>query len=225
MLMQIADYSRSPLSPVLFQAGTADTSQTPPKPDSVQPILDLPRVLKFRLQFHREADSPDHWLFSKEKQSRSGSDGPKSDKPISNPTLCARLRRQTINVGFPVSRERIRRAGLIDAVRKMEGFASVGADQVRQAAINLILSAELSDGQLHYATLGPDHQEKVWNHILDRIERCDDENKVANLDPATVAGQIKLDVFEVLNRRGTQTKGMRFKSIQALFRRMGYVSD
>ena len=142
-----------------------------------------------------------------------------------DPVVYAQLRRKTIDVAFPVSRERIRRAALGGVVRAFEGFKDVANNQIEQAAINLLLSAEIAEGRAHFAGFGGDFRKLVWTHILNRIERADGKDTVAGLDPRTVANQIELDVMATLTRSGGRPRGTHFRSLQALFRQKGYAGE
>lgn len=223
ILPDLAHYCRSPLAPVLISAGTADFSRHPPNLDSLRVVPDLPRLMKFDLKIHHERDDPEHWILQVGRKVGKCKDGPKPGGPISNPEECIRLRRKTIDVAFPVSRERVRRARLVGAVRNLVGFEDVGADQIEQAAINLVLSAELADGHPHFVGLGPGLRDVVWKHILTRVERADGENRIEDLEPAIVAAQVELDVTAVLARGGVPTGRAKFRTLQVLFKREGYV--
>lgn len=224
-LLRIAEYCRSQLAPVLITAGTISLSPRPPDPSSVMLVPDLPRLVKFRLKIHREKSDPDHWLLRMSLKDGKRQGKLNTSSPIPNPQECAKLRRKTINVAFPVSRERIRRAGFIEAVRGLAGFEDVGADQIKQAAINLMLSAELADGRAHFARIGPNFRDVVWKHILNRVDRAGDENTIEGLDHAAVAAQVELDVAAVLARHGIPTANVKFRSLQAHFRRSGYAGE
>jgi hypothetical protein len=135
------------------------------------------------------------------------------------------LRRKTIDLAFPVSRQRVQRAKLVELVRSLPGFESVGKDQVEQAAINLVLSTEVAEGRFHFVGRGPDLHRSVWDHIFVRIETVQNDNTIAALAPAAVATQIELDVTAVLKKLGVRTTGVKFRSLQRVFRGKGYVGD
>lgn len=222
-LPRLGSYIRSPLTPVVVGAGTVADAQ-PLSPSSIIPLAGDPRFVKFELKINSEAESSDHWLVNVGKGNNKRR-RPKPDSETLSAQEIARLRQKTIDIAFPVSRERIRRARLSEAVRIFPGFEEVDPRQVQQAAINLVVSAEVCQGEAHFAGLGPDFKDVIWKHIFRRVETTHGPDKIAALSPGVVAAQLELDVAAALRRRGLKTKGIEFSKLQRLFRREGYVGD
>ena len=215
ILREWANRSKSHFTPIRIDAVTSTGGARIPTPDAIQPISGLPQVIKFGLRVLHERDHPDHWLirFTDGKK-------PKSAPPEATPITIALSRKKVISVAFPVSRNRILRAGLVTSVRALSGIGSATEAQIVQAAINLLLSRELCGGRLHYEGLS-ELDRVVWPHIVNRLERADGETLPALL-PEDVGNQLKLDVAKLLSARGVPTHNLKFDAQQQLFLRRGY---
>jgi len=221
MVHELKRYCESAISPVVVGAAIGNKKQT--DPSQIEPIQHLPEFIKFELKIIEEGeDSVDPRFNRQNRQYDSRRPPPK--RPLS-PREYRSQRRQTFDVAFPVSRERIRRSGLLKSVRELPGFADVSETQVIQAAINLMLSAEMVPGDYHYSKITEELPKKLWDHINSRHETANGEVKPADQMPALLAHQIELDVRHVLKRQGGSTTKEDFVKLQASFKRKGYIDD
>jgi hypothetical protein len=221
MVRELMEYCNSPFSPVAVMGASADPQQKDFR--SIQPIEGLPSLVKFELQIIEEdASGRDPRFYFRNK----GRKPPRevSDRTVTPEGLCI-ARKKIFDVAFPVSRERIRRSGLVDHVRSLSTFADVSESQVVQAAINLALSDELISGDRYYSKIAKDLSEEIWKHVAKRFEFADGEPKPLDLDPPIITHQLELDVGHVLGRHGAPIAGQRFAKLQAHFRRKGYIDD
>lgn len=222
VLRKLKQYCESPLSPVAVSAAVADSHQK--DFSRIQPIKGLPSLVKFELQIVDEGTDADGEprLYFRNK-------GRKPPRALTHQTvtpedLCL-SRKNILDVAFPVSRERVRRSGLIDHVRSLPEFADVSETQVVQAAINLAMSDELISGDRYYSKIEKDLSGEIWKHIAQRYEIANSQPKPSDQDPAVVGHQLDLDVRYILGRHGVRTSGQKFVKLQALYRRKGYIDD
>lgn len=218
---ELKRYCESAISPVAFGAAKGD-----PKTkdiNSITPINGLPRLVKFELKIIEESECGDDPRFRMSQKRPKHQQSP-TRAPLSPQKLRA-SRRRILDVAFPVSRERIRRSGLLESVRDLPGFSAVTETQVVQAAVNLMLSAELVRGDHHYSQIGRDLAQQIWNHVSGRFEFANGVDTPLEAEPMIVAHQLELDVHDVLMKVGVPTAGRAFVQLQAEFRRMGYVDD
>jgi hypothetical protein len=209
----------SVFSPVAVSAAVCDRAN--PRVDELQSIPGLPRLIKFDLRIIEERTHPDDPRFHS--RTRAAAPEAPSDR-MAPPDWCTQ-RRRTLDIAFPVSRERVRRAGLPALVRAIPGFASVSDTQVAQAAINLTLSGELVAGDRHYSRVPKRLAERVWKYILSRYETADGSHSPTEHPPLTVAHQLELDVQYVLSHDRIKVPGLSFSEQQAVFRERGYIDD
>jgi hypothetical protein len=218
---ELKEYCESAISPVSFAAAIGDPRAN--DANLFQPVDDLPRLIKFELKIVDERQSGDDPRFSMRTNRRKLQQGPMRE-PMSPQKLCM-YRKQSLDIAFPVSRERIRRSELTRSVRELAGFPDVTEVQVVQAAVNLMLSSELVPGDRHYSQITRDLSNRIWNHVAGRFETANGERGPIEQEPAIVARQLELDVRYALMRSGIPTPARAFAELQALFRRKGYVDD
>lgn len=214
-------YCESPISPVAVTAALGNPRRL--NVNRIDPIDGLPRLVKFELQIIDEGEAGADPRFHPRNEHPKPNREALGD-PLSPAEYCRR-RKRTIDIAFPVSRERVRRSGLLNRVRELPTFAHVSDTQVVQAAINLMLSAELSPGDRHYSQIAKGLSKKIWDHIASRFETANGKLSPADQEPAIVARQLELDVRHVLMQHGVPTAGERFEKLQAFFRRKGYIDD
>ncbi len=217
----LKQYCESSISPVVVSAAIGN----PKNPDinQIKPIDGLPKLVKFELKIVEERECGDDPRFHPRKEhSKLHRSYPRDS--LSPREYCVR-RRQTFDLAFPVSRERVRRSGLLHRVWELPGFADVSETQVVQAAVNLMLSAELMPGDRHYSQIVEELPKKLWSHIYSRYETANGELKPVDHEATTVAHQIELDVHHVLMQHGIPTVSDKFVKLQSLFRRKGYIDD
>ncbi|HEY4135527.1 MAG TPA: hypothetical protein VGO34_09950 [Alphaproteobacteria bacterium] len=222
-LHQLKSHCDSGLGPVVLSAATLPAKGAPLIPENIGRIEGLPSIIKFNIKIRTEEEDPNHWLVDpRAKRTRPpGGAGPASPKP--SPREYAAARRRTIDTAFPVTRERIRRALLVDSIQAIPGFKTVGRSQIEQAAINLMLSVELCDGTPHYATLDEKYRDTIWKHIEDRVEYADGKSipSLPSLDATCT--QIRADITELVTRDGADLHQFKkFSSLQAFYDRRGY---
>jgi hypothetical protein len=219
MLRDLKQYTDSALHPVSVWAGMAPKNRDPA---DIQPIEGLPRLIKFDLQIIDEESvigDPRFFLRNKGRKRPRGLPSPK----LTPEDLCLG-RKKILDVAFPVSRERIRRSGLHQRVRRLPMFETVSETQVVQAGINLVLSKELVRGDRHYARVGADLPTEIWRHVEQRLEMADSEG-LASDDASVVAHQIELDVRYALTLHEVSIKSKTFSQLEEYFRRKGYIDD
>jgi len=220
-LHKLRSYRTSALSPVLITAAVADQSARMPRPDQIRVIDRLPRLMKFDLKIYVQSETPDNPIFD-HKQIQTMA--PRTKQKMT-PAAYREKRRKSIDVAFPVTRERLRRSGIVTHVRALPGYENVGESQVIQAAINLILSAELSKGDMHFGKIKGNLADIIWKHAASRFEIADGLTEVPQLDAQIIAKQVELDLKHVLSQEGISTAGKQFALLQSSFRRKGYVDD
>lgn len=206
-------------SPIAVSAAVCDRAN--PRIEDVQPIPELPRLIKFDLRIIEQRTHPDDPRF----HTRTRPASPAAPPARLAPQDWCTQRRRTLDIAFPVSRERVRRAGLAELVRAIPGFATVSETQVAQAAINLTLSGELVAGDRHYSQVPKPLPERIWKYILSRFERADDSRSRTDHPPLVVAHQLALDVQHVLARDQRRVARKPFAEQQAVFRARGYIDD
>ncbi len=220
MLRELKQYTESTFHPVSISAGMAPESRDPA---DIKPIQGLPELIKFDLQIVNEESVVGDPRFSFRNKGRKrprGLPGPK----LTPEDLCLG-RKKLLDVAFPVSRERVRRSGLVDKVRTFPLLEAVSETQIVQASINLILSNELVVGDRHYTKAGQDLQTQIWKHIDKRLEMAVGENLGTEIDASAVAHQLELDVRYALALHKISTKSKPFSDLQERFRRDGYIDD
>ena len=216
-LFELKEYLASKITPVAISAATISTDK-PLATSNLIDMADLPGFVKFDLQILHETDHPDDPRFKLLKE------GPPRRGPKTSPKKQAEVRERLFDVAFPVLRERVRRSGLCEDLRKQELLKEVREVQVVQAAANLILSDELNRGDRHYLQLAGDRPEQIWEHLRNRREWADGIDQVVGLSQDAVAQQIELDVRHVLARVGVPAASMKFASLQQMFLRKGYAA-
>ncbi len=214
-LREFIEYSKRPISPILFSAGVAPNASPARVPTDIKHLDGLPEVLKFGTVFIDEVDTPEHPFFQRSPQRETSS-------PPSRftPEVLRSQRGRVLDVAFPVSRERLRRTTVPAEVRAYPLFESVTDDQILQAVVNLTMSDELV-GQPHYQGISDDLRETIWDYVLERVEVADNSIRIAT-DASATCTQIDLDVRYALQRFGAPTSGARFKALQAEFLRRGF---
>lgn len=220
MLRDLKRYTDGALHPISVWAGMAPESLNPA---DIKHIDGLPEFIKFDLQIIDEESVVGDPRFAFRNKGRKRPRGLPSPKPTPE-DLCLG-RRKMFDLAFPVSRERVRRSGLVEEVRTLPIFETVSETQVVQAAINLILSNELVGGDRHYTKAGQDLQTEIWKHIDKRLEMATGENLGTEIDASAVAHQLELDVGYALALHKISTRSKPFSDLQERFRRDGYIDD
>jgi hypothetical protein len=220
IVRELKKYVRSHVSPVEIVGAEVDPLNLDPR--NIR-LIKTPQILKFELQIIEEGE-PGYSPLRREGAKTSKGALRSAERALSPEDYRTR-RARSIAMAFPVSRERVRRAGLLERVRQLPGFASVTETQVVQAAINLLLSAEIVAGDRHYTKLRTDLQKTIWEHVTSRSEIADGDDSASVLDPGLIARQVELDVRHVLKQARVSVAGRSFSSLQTLFMRQGYVSD
>lgn len=214
-------YCESAISPVVLTAAIGNRTEL--DINKLEDIADLPRLVKFDLKIIDQRKNANDPRFLARKGGASLNHA--HANPSLSPSEYCVLRRRTLDVAFPVSRERVRRSGTLDRVRALPGFTQVTESQVIQAAVNLMLSSEITSGDRHYTQITKDLPKRIWDHISSRCEIADGKLKPADEEPMVVARQLELDIRYVLLQQGILMAGDKFAKLQALFRRKGYVDD
>lgn len=210
IIFELKDYlATERVAPVLLGAAQVGASLSP---NSLAHI-ETPEILKFDLKIISEIEDPENPLFHPGKQ-RNGKREIERD--------IGKEREEVINVAFPVTKQRLKRAGFAEHVRAILRDAPLSEDQITQAAINLIISDEISAGDRHFQSSGAEYIDMVWKHIFDRVDFADSKPLPAWLNPDLIAKQIELDVRHLLRLDGVPVSGEKFKKLQALFLRKGY---
>jgi hypothetical protein len=218
MLHQWREYRASRLAPIKFLFGTASVVNGIPQIETVRIVEDTIAVVKFGVQIITEGDEPDHWfldIVAKRTPTRNRREGPEKTTPAG----VARVRRDVFKSAFPVSQERIRRLLLPEKVRTLAGQETT-TDQITQAAINVRLSHEWTDGKQHYDGI-ESLEDQWWDKVRRRVEVCGDGRGYEEIEPTSVIEQLKRDVEFVLRRHGA-TVSSKFATNQRLFMRLGY---
>ena len=219
MVRQLKLYCESKIHPVVISAAIGDPSNRSSL--QITPVPGWKNILKFGLRIIEQSEAPEDFRFAPISERTS----PKHEK-IKPPTpedLCQR-RIKTLDIAFPVSRERVRRSSLLHDIRCFHGFEKVTETQVVQAAINLMLSGNLVPGDKHYRLVTGDVEKTIWHSIASRVELADGASKPADQNPSLVARQIELDVRMTLKRMKTSGLPENFPKLQEVFLREGYVN-
>lgn len=220
MLLEIKDHTSSLFAPIVISGATVPENTTVPRPHMIRHIDSIDRIIKFRTQIisEAEAEAEKHWILNFSRQGAKRSKG--GSAPSSTPKQIAAHRSRLISTAFPVSRERIRRAGIAERVRSHPELENVTDDQILQAAINVAMSFELIDGNPHFEGID-DIQSTVWAHIQDRIERADGGDVYNSMNIEIICEQIKRDVLGLIISNGSPIES-NFAKSQKLFLRLGY---
>lgn len=188
----------------------------------LRPLKEWKGFVKFQLRIIDQQDVPNDPRFAPRESSvtraRTG------DDELTPAEICRR-RSRTLDIAFPVSRERVRRSKLVDYVRALPGYSEVSEVQVTQAAINLMLSDRLVSGDRHYSRLSGNISQKIWHAVAQHSEVADGLQHPADQPPDYVAHQIALDVACLLRKRTVLDATRTFCEQQDLFRKAGYVYD
>jgi hypothetical protein len=220
MVRQFKLYCESKIHPVVISAGIGNPSN--PSSLNITPVPGWKNILKFGLRIIEQSEAPDDFRFAPIREQSS----PKHEK-IKSPTpevLCQR-RTKTLDIAFPVSRERVRSSSLLHDIRCLPGFEKVTETQVVQAAINLMLSGDLVPGDKHYRQVTGEVEKTIWHSIASRVELADGTSKPADQNPTLVARQIELDVRTTLKQMKARGLPEHFPQLQEVFLREGYVND
>jgi len=220
MVRQLKRYCESKIHPVVIAAAIGN--QCNPSIQQLKPVPGWKNILKFGLRIIEQSEAPEDFHFAPISERFS----PKHEK-IKSPTpedMCQR-RIKTLDIAFPVSRERVRRSSLLLDIRCLPGFEKVTETQVIQAAINLMLSGSLVPGDKHYSKVTGDVEKTIWHLIASRVELADGVLKPADQNPSMVARQIELDVRTTLKRMKARGLPEHFPQLQEVFLREGYVND
>jgi hypothetical protein len=192
VLVSLKRYCEQPVHPVFVSGGTINVAN--PTLSQIRPLPQLAPILKLDLRIDDETkiNTPDRTHVDTETQRK----GPLQLPTVSPADVCSQ-RRQTINVLFPVITQRILRRDLCQRVREIAGFEPVLDIQVVQAAINIVLSNELSAGDNHYAAVRGDLSDTLWQHVQERTDIADG-SPLRPLEPRVVAHQLDLDARTLL---------------------------
>jgi hypothetical protein len=223
-IQQLHRHCDSAISPVLFTAAVGDSQYATRDSPRFTFVDGLPRLIKLDLKITAERDKPGDPRFHVKEYDIPKKERDDPRKVMSPYTYCWR-RRKTIDIAFPVSRERVRRAGLVGQIRSLPGYTDVSETQVVQAAINLMLSSEIAPDDRHYSKITDKFMETVWSKITNRRELADNGTEPTQYELAVIAQQIDLDIRHVLRQRGVPVSGAKFSTLQGLFRRKGYIDD
>lgn len=211
----------SRLHPVLIMAATCSENDIRTMQQEPIPVPNWKGLLKFGLRILTEAEAALDPIFGFKEKPANQKEVPTTVTPED---LCA-CRIRTINTAFPVSNERILRSSLFEQVQKMTGFENVSKTQVSQAAINIMLSNELTPGDNHYKQVTGDYCKKIWNAIADKSDIADGSPLPSTLNPTVIAHQIELDVWSTLKKMKQKCERKPFTNLQEVFRQRGYIND
>lgn len=212
-------YCEEGLRPVAITAATIKPGSL--DKDRLRPLASWKGIIKFDLKIIDEVDSPNDPRFTS--RERKVPRSPRDEKL--SPADVNERRTRTLDIVFPVARERVRRSGLIQEIRATSGYSTVSEVQVVQAAVNLMLSDVLVPGDKHFSKLTGDFSRTVWNAVAEYTDTADSQQKPADQLPHVVAKQIELDVRAVLNKYGKGSSVKTFQELQARFRQAGYVNE
>lgn len=220
MVRDLKRHCESGLRPVAIMAAIGDPGDLSGR--HLRLLKEWKGFVKFQLRIVDQQDAPSDPRFAPRDTSLAR--GPAGDDELSPAEICRR-RNRTIDIAFPVSRERVRRSDLIGHVRALPGYSEVSEAQVTQAAINLMLSDRLVPGDRHYSRLSGNISQKIWRAVADISEVADGLQQPADQPADSVAQQIALDVACMLRKRKLYDAANSFCEQQVLFRDAGYVYD
>ncbi|MGN6148067.1 MAG: hypothetical protein ACTHPD_05955 [Rhizomicrobium sp.] len=200
-LRSIAAYTQRLISPVLISGGVLADGAPPlvrgtSQDSAIMPLTDFPNLLKFELKILEEDDvTPQSVLWWRRERRQKPKSKSSKEKGVEEvpPATIAKSRSDTIRIAFPVTKERIQKAGYIRDVKSRDGFQSISDVQVVQAVINLILSAEICDGRSHYSGMGSKFNDEIWDYIFRRWELADSK-ALPHFDVQEICKQIEYDV-------------------------------
>lgn len=213
-------HCESGLRPIAIMAATGDPGDLSGR--QLRPLKEWKGIVKFQLRIVDEKDASGDPRFAP--RDKAVNRAPAGVDELSAAEICRR-RNRTLDLAFPVSRERVRRSDLIGRVRLLPGYSEVSEVQVVQAAINLMLSDQLVPGDRHYSRISGNFSQKIWQAVADFQEVADGMQQPADQPPEYVAQQIAFDVTCVLRKRKLLDATNTFYEQQALFRNAGYVYD
>lgn len=212
-------YCDEGLRPVAIMAATVKPGSL--DRNSLRALASWKGIVKFDLQIIDEVESPNDPRFANRERNAPSTPHNEKLKPVD---VNAR-RTKTLDIVFPVARERVRRSGLIQQVRAIPEYSTVCEVQVVQAAINLMLSDILIAGDKHFSKLTGDFLRTVWNAVAEYTDIADSQQRPADQLPHVIARQIELDIGAVLARHGQNGSAKTFQELQTRFRQAGYVNE
>jgi hypothetical protein len=213
-------HCESGLRPVAIMAATGDPGDLSGR--RLRLLKEWNGFVKFELRIIDEKDAPGDPRFAP-RDKPANRDAASVDEL--SPAETCRRRNKTLDLAFPLSRERVRRSELTGRVRVLPGYSEVSEVQVVQAAVNLMLSDQLVPGDRHYSRISGDWRQKIWQAVADVSEVADGMHQPSSQPPEHVARQVALDVACMLRKRKLFDATKTFHEQQALFRDAGYVYD
>lgn len=219
VLLEIKDYCKQKISPVILSAVTCQEAN--PSSFKTTPIDEWKDIIIFNLNIltPEEANKDPKYslLINKRKK-------PNDPEKISPDIICSR-RNKFIDTVFPVSRERIRRSGIIQKMIDKYGKEDLKETQIIQAIVNITLSNEINSEDLHYESVSEDLDKTICDHISDRIEVANGDTGIACSDVDEIYNQIHLDIISALHETKQKTNNRSFSQLQKIFNDKGYVDE
>ena len=210
---------KSRIFPVQVRAAVATLEGRTPRMDTVRDVAGVQPFIKFNLKIQSEDDDPESYLLKIANEEEL----PSSYPPKHSAKSIANARRKLMRAIFPVSRERIRRARLVEACRAQLSALPVAASQIEQAAMNVALSREWGAAGDHYEGIA-DLDNQWPDKLKRRVDDVQSADPFATMPPDTVTKQLAHDVAYALRRHGAQVE-QRLATNQKLFERLGYAGD
>ena len=196
-LRAFRNYCCSPLAPFYFGASTyigPSNALTTSSPPPISPVSAIAPLLKFEATFVDEDDvTPNStaWI-ALHTQSPQTPPSPPPTAPPPDPSHIAQLRRKTLAHHFPVSPERVRRAGHVLTLMRQLPPNTVRPWQIEQALCNLLLSVQTSSPLHFHGFTVSQVRDHVTHAIASRSELADG-SATPTFTPTQVATQVLAD--------------------------------
>jgi hypothetical protein len=208
------------IDPFLFSAATLPSRQGAiPRVDTIRPITNVERLLKFEATFSDEETlepgSYQHSILAVAQKSMTTAHKKRTDYPTSTrePADFFRHRKDMLKRHFPVTLERLRSGQLFEIIEELTK-QGIKKWQVEQAACNLLLSASLCQNRLFYSGLkSEEFTTAIAKGIQERWERSDTPNP-GQFSVDQFVSQIRLDAKALLDSEGQKTRSSSLSDLQ-----------
>lgn len=222
----LASYAKTSFAPISF-GGLFLPDHVPITPGSAQVIEGIVPLLKFEMRIFESGETPDDTplnAYRSRNPGDGGGIGGPSAPPKQLPKDVRQARRKMLETAFPVTMQRVKRAEILSSLKSERGYENLTDDQIYQACANLLVSAELCSGSVHYTEISDEDLPKaVWTHLEGRYEHADGSDLITRMPMADIATQINLDARAILNSFGIATTNLPFSKVQGLMIKKGFV--
>lgn len=229
-LRELQRFHKGLIAPIALHASWLPQVFPNPSITNLKFIPEVRPFIKFRFSFVDEDDevmppTADIMLQLHRGRLKKGSVGNMHPGP---PKVSARMwtqkREAVLREMFPLTLFRARVSGLMDASRGKFVPGKVADWQIGQAICNIVLSREISKDAYHYEGV---HPENLTGTVIDtaraHTEIADGEEKLKDITPDHVEGQMRLDADYLVAHLKEIPRDGSLSARQAILKRRGYL--